>query len=128
MTDDGERNVTEIAGDGAVFTVRTTGEGPVLAARGDLDLAAVDGLREALGRLGEVCDATAVIDLSQVSFLASVGIAELIAAAERATVHGCAFAVIAADTVTRRPLEMLGLTETLRVAPDLTGAWALLAD
>lgn len=128
MSDDGERIVTEITGDGAVFTVRIIGEGPVLTARGDLDLAAVDGLREALGWLGEVCEGTAVIDLSQVSFLASVGIAELIAAAERATGSGRAFAVIAADPVTRRPLEMLGLTETLRVAADLAGARALLAD
>jgi len=128
VTDEKERIVTEITGDGAVFTVRITGAGPVMAARGDLDLAAVDGLRAALDRLGEVCRDIAVIDLSQVSFLASVGIAELIAAAERATARGCAFAVIAADTVTRRPLEVLGLTETLRVVPDLDGAWASLAD
>jgi len=128
VSDDGERIVTEITGDGAAFTVRITGQGPVLTARGDLDLAAVDGLREALDRLGEVCEDTAVIDLSQVSFLASVGIAELIAVAERATARGCAFAVIADDPVTRRPLEILGLTETLRVAPDLAGARALLAD
>ncbi|QDC17388.1 anti-sigma factor antagonist (plasmid) [Rhodococcus ruber] len=93
----------------------------VVAARGDIDLLTAPQLRTAIHEALADAPRAVVIDLSAVTFLASVGIAALLDAHAAAGAE-VPFAVVARGAATARPLELLGLTELLRVHPDLDAA------
>lgn len=96
----------------------------VVAARGDIDLLTAPQLRTAIHEVLADAPRAVVVDLSAVTFLASVGIAALLDAHAAAGGAGTEvlFAVVARGAATARPLELLGLTELLRVHPDLGAA------
>lgn len=67
-----------------------------------------------------------VVDLTEVSFLASVGMSVLIEASRRVA-DVSRFAVIAEGPATGRPLTMMGLGETFAIYTDLDAAVAALS-
>lgn len=93
----------------------------IVTARGDIDLVTAPHLRTAVDAVLAEAPRAVVLDLTAVTFLASVGIAALLdvrtAAGEELPV-----AVAARGPATARPLDLLGLTEILRVYPDLEAA------
>lgn len=68
-----------------------------------------------------------VVDLAEVDFLASMGIALLVELSKRSA-DRVAFAVVAHGSATARPLEMLGLGDVLAIHPRLDDALAALGD
>jgi anti-anti-sigma factor len=96
-----------------------------LALKGRLDTAGVDKvetrLNAALGR-----DKDGVVDLSQVSFLASMGIRMLINAAKMQQRRGKRLVLIAPGPLVEQALKHTSLDEIIPVARDLAGAMTLL--
>jgi anti-sigma B factor antagonist len=107
------------------FHVEVSGDGrrAVLAARGDIDLATVDHLRDAIEQATETNAGGEVwVDLSDVHFMDSTGLSALVVG-HRALPGR--FVVICPDGPPRRALEISGLHEVLRVyhdADDIDGA------
>ncbi|GAA1274711.1 STAS domain-containing protein [Saccharothrix xinjiangensis] len=106
------------------FETSTTrvGEGlTVVAARGELDIATVDKLREPL--LDAIGDGRGgvVVDLTDVRFFASIGIEVLLVAHERTRAGGGALKVVTPRLV-RRTLISVGLGEVLELHDTLEGA------
>ncbi|MFD6860451.1 STAS domain-containing protein [Rhodococcus sp. NPDC060090] len=109
------------------MTLRTTHNGSVavLSVSGEVDLASAPLLEEeALGLLEENPSGL-IIDLTDVHFLSSMGMALLMGLSKR-TVDSVNFAVVAHGNATARPLELLGLSKILTIHPRLDDALAAL--
>lgn len=108
---------------GAVVTERAE-DAVVLRVTGELDLATAPKLQQKVDTaLREAPPAVLVIDLSAVTFLASAGMAVLVAAHRRGGEH-TKVRVVAAGRVTLRPLELTKLTTELAVFPTTEQALA----
>lgn len=83
----------------------------VLSVRGEIDALTADALERGLDELLAGADDRLVIDLSEVSFLASIGLAALIHAARRLTDRGLRLRLVATNRAVRRPLELTGLDQ-----------------
>ncbi|NLU63059.1 STAS domain-containing protein [Rhodococcus sp. HNM0563] len=95
----------------------------VLSVSGDVDLSSAPLLEEeALGLLDEDLSGL-IVDLTDVHFLASMGMALLVDLSKRAA-DSVAFAVVAEGNATARPLELLGLGDVLSIHPRLEDALA----
>lgn len=106
----------------ALSTSRT-GSVAVLSVSGEVDMTSAPQVeKEALGLL-ETDITGLVVDLSEVDFLASMGIALLVELSKRAG-QAIGFAVVAQGSATARPLELLGLGEVLSIHPRLDEALA----
>ncbi|WP_410614421.1 STAS domain-containing protein [Amycolatopsis sp. lyj-109] len=107
---------------GAVDGVRleTLGEALVLRVAGALDLALAPKLRHLVDRARRLAPSVLVIDLTEVRFLASAGMAELVRA-QRSTAP-MAVRVVATGRITLRPLELTRLTDELVIVPTLSAA------
>jgi len=96
-----------------------------LSLKGRLDTAGVDRietrLNAALAR-----DRNGVVDLSAVTFLASMGIRMLITAAKMLSRRGHRLVLIAPRPLVEQSLKHTSLDEIIPVAQDLEGAIALL--
>jgi anti-sigma B factor antagonist len=106
------------------FHVEVSGDGrrAVLAARGEIDLATVDYLRDAIERATETSAGEVWVDLSDVQFMDSTGLSALVVG-HRALPGR--FVVICPDGPPRRALEISGLHEVLRMyraVDDVDGA------
>ncbi|MBY6412291.1 anti-sigma factor antagonist [Rhodococcus sp. BP-252] len=103
-------------------TVKHAGSVTVVAVRGEIDLATAPHLSRSLDSVltGSRIDAL-VVDLSGVTFLASVGLTVLVEISGRVTPFGT-FAVVADGPATRRPLTITGLDRTITVFTDLDSA------
>jgi anti-sigma B factor antagonist len=106
------------------FHVEVSGDGrrAVLAARGEIDLATVDRLRDAIERAAETKASEVWVDLTDVHFMDSTGLSALVIG-HRALPGR--FVVICPDGPARRALEICGLHEVLRMyhdAGDIDGA------
>lgn len=103
---------------------RPDGEAEVLEVAGEVDLLSVEVLDDALADALARQPALLVIDLTGVSFLASVGMSVLLKA-HRATGDATRLRVVAPERSTvGRALELTGLTEALAVAGTRTDALA----
>ncbi len=95
----------------------------VLAVRGEIDTltapAFTAATEELLTALGEVL----VMDLTEVRFLASSGLAVLISAAHRAEERGVRLRLVATNRAVRRPLEITGTAVLFDLHPDLRSAY-----
>ena len=80
----------------------------IVAAAGEIDISTVTPLRE---RLFDVAASGAplVVDLEQVSFIDSVGLATLVGAAKRAAAHGGSLQVACARPEIRQLVRLTGL-------------------
>jgi anti-sigma B factor antagonist len=111
------------AGNGTVTTERA-GDAVLLRVTGELDLATAPKLQQKVeNTLREDPPPVLVIDLSAVSFLASAGMAVLVAA-HRGSGAGTQVRVVAASRVTLRPLQLTKLTTELAVFPTTEQALA----
>jgi anti-sigma B factor antagonist len=81
----------------------------VLSLSGDLDLLTSPLLHERLWPLLGQPDGRVVVDLSEVGFLGSAGLAELAAAHDTGTRQGVRIVLVASTRAVLRPLEVTGL-------------------
>jgi len=113
---------------GEALTIRVRREQgcAVVAVAGEVDIATVTRLRERLlGLAASGC--TLVVDLDQVSFIDSAGLAALVGAARRAAAHGASLQVVCARPRTRQLFRLTGLDGPVPLARTLDGALESLA-
>jgi anti-sigma B factor antagonist len=109
---------------GEALTIRVRREQgyAVVAVAGEVDIATVTRLRERLFELA-ASGRTLVVDLDQVSFIDSAGLAALVGAARRAAAHGASLQVVC----TRQLFRLTGLDGPVPLARTLDGALESLA-
>lgn len=94
----------------------------VLSVHGDVDLASAPALTESIDAvLAESPPDGLIVDLTDVPFLASMGMTVLIEANRRVG-DDTAFAVVADGPSTERPLKMMGLENSFTIYTDLDAA------
>jgi anti-anti-sigma factor len=108
-----------------VIRVRYEPEYALVTLVGEIDYAAVAGLRERLFAL-TASGRQVVVDLDRVSFIDAAGIGVLAGAARRAAVHGSTLHVVCARRQTRRLFRLTGLDRVVSLAGDMTEALRLL--
>ena len=89
----------------------------LLAVGGEIDIATSPRLIAALNDIATDTDGTVIVDLSEVEFMDSTGLALLIRAQRRLSRYGRGFAVVCPDGAVRRIFELTDMVETLRVSP-----------
>ena len=95
----------------------------VVAASGDLDLATVHELADAIQAAARKEPTALIVDLSQLDFLASAGMSLLIAT-HRDMGPNARFGVVADGPCTSRPLKLIGLDAIFDLYPTLDEALA----
>lgn len=122
MTDPGRTDAGPLDGEveGQV-SLEQLDDAVVIGVAGALDLALASSLRRAVERAGRLHPALLVVDLTAVTFLASVGMAELVRA-DRDLGARFPVRVVAAARVVRRPLELTRLTDELAVFETVPAA------
>lgn len=96
----------------------------VLKLAGDLDLLTAGVLHDRLWPHLERSASTIVLDFTQVGFLGSAGLAELVAANDTATRGGMRLILVATSRTVLRPLEITGLRSVFQVCESLEAALA----
>jgi anti-anti-sigma factor len=90
----------------------------VITARGELDLASADGLRQELMK-PEATAPTVVLDLRKVTFMDSSGLSVVVAEHQRALADGFRFAIaVGGAGEVRRLFELAGLVGMLTLIDD----------
>ncbi len=102
---------------GFAISRREAAGGALIAPRGDLDLATVDVLAEALGAAEESHELI-VLDLRDVPFMDSSGLHTLIAADLRMRERGARLVVVQGGEQIRRLLGLTGADKHLEVVED----------
>ncbi|QUQ63744.1 STAS domain-containing protein [Kutzneria sp. CA-103260] len=95
----------------------------VVRASGEVDMITAPALESRVVTLVGEKPRLLVIDLTEVRFFSSAGLAVL-ALAHREADEGTQLRVVANDAAVLRPLELTGLTEDLSILPSLTAAIA----
>ncbi|HEV7648658.1 MAG TPA: STAS domain-containing protein [Actinophytocola sp.] len=93
----------------------------VLRTAGELDMLTTPELQESITRELAVHPAVLVLDLSEVSFMASRAMAAIVAAHQEAG-ERTQLRIVAAGRATARPLEVAGLTGYLSIYGSLEAA------
>jgi anti-sigma B factor antagonist len=107
---------------------RTSNEGVELVmVEGELDIATAPRLISILNRAVQDALRSLVVDLSDVDFMDSTGLALLINAHRRLTRRSKGFAVVCPPGPLWRVFEITDMVETLHVCPDRASAWAAAA-
>jgi anti-anti-sigma factor len=105
-----------------VAVVRRHGDALVIQAAGEIDVVTAPQLAEAIaGASAQPADAV-VVDLTEVTFLGSAGLAVLVGAQEQVGDRG--FRIVAGTTIVLRSLMVTGLTDVLDAFPTLDAALA----
>jgi anti-anti-sigma factor len=89
--------------------------------QGDVDLATVDVLRAQLAGAIERA-AKVVLDLREVAFMDTQGLAAVIEAEQASSASGTNFVVVRAPATVHRLFDMIGLSERLTVVDDPAAA------
>jgi anti-sigma B factor antagonist len=95
----------------------------VIAVTGEVDALTAPQLSAAIDEATAGVPAGVVVDLSEVGFLASVGLGLLVATHEQVTANA-RFGVVADGPVTRRPITVLGLDSVITLYRTLDEALA----
>ena len=95
----------------------------VVSANGEVDLATASQLSDGIEQAMSKSPSAVVVDLSEVSFLASVGMSVLITARRKAS-NGAQLLVVADGPYTRRPMELVGLDTSIPLFTDVAAAIA----
>lgn len=77
-----------------------------------------EAIRDALAK----APAGLIVDLTEVEFLASIGMSVLLAAQQEADAISARFAIVAEGAATSRPIKLLGLDGILALYPTLDDA------
>jgi anti-sigma B factor antagonist len=101
--------------------VSTEDSGEVVVVHGDVDLATVGALRGELAGALERAEKV-VLDLREVSFMDTQGLAAVIEAQQASAASGTPFVVVKAPATVHRLFEMIGLTDRLKVVDDPAAA------
>ncbi|HVF75011.1 MAG TPA: STAS domain-containing protein [Acidimicrobiales bacterium] len=89
-----------------------------VAVGGDVDTYTSPELVRALDEVVRAGASEVVVDVAEVTFIDSSGLAALIGGAKQARSHGASLKVTRADASVRRLFEIAGLNEILGVEPD----------
>ncbi|GHG03103.1 MULTISPECIES: STAS domain-containing protein [Amycolatopsis] len=100
--------------------LETLGDALVLRVTGALDLTLAPKVRQLVDRAQRLAGSVLVIDLTEVDFLASAGMAELVRAHRLST--SMTVRIVATGRITLRPLELTRLTDELVIVPTLEAA------
>lgn len=106
-------------------------EGPtsIVTAHGEIDMVTIPALREALLRALETPQPMLVLDLSEVTFLSSGGLALLIEVHTLATARSVVFRVVTGTSrLVVHPIEITGIADRVSIHPDLRSALAAAGD
>jgi anti-sigma B factor antagonist len=107
---------------------RTSNEGvELLMVEGELDIATAPRLIGVLNGAIQEALRSLVVDLSQVDFMDSTGLALLINAHRRLARRRKGFAVVCPPGPLWRVFEITDMVDTLHVCPDRDSAWAAAA-
>ncbi|WP_072803165.1 STAS domain-containing protein [Rhodococcoides yunnanense] len=106
-------------------TVHTVGTTAVVSARGEVDMLTVPRLGAGIEQALASTQTALIVDLSDVTFLASIGMAALVTA-HRTAGETVTTLVVADGPHTRRPMQLVGLDSILTIYPDLATALATL--
>jgi anti-anti-sigma factor len=111
------------------LAVERTSDGGVelLSVEGEVDIATAPRLISVLNRAVQEALRSLVVDLSEVDFMDSTGLALLINAHRRLTRRSKGFAVVCPPGPLRRVFEITDMVEMLHVVPDRATAWAVAA-
>jgi anti-sigma B factor antagonist len=102
--------------------VETHGTAVVLHVAGEIDLVTAPELGDSINNAMSERPAAIVVDLTDVDFLASAGMAVLMGCHQLA--NDTSFRVVAAGSTTFRPMELTGMTEEISIYPTLDQALA----
>lgn len=94
----------------------------VLSVNGPVDMLTAPQLSRAICDVLENSATTLIIDLTEVTFLASVGMSVLVATQGAADAMAVRFAVVAEGAATSRPIRLLGIDNILALYPTLDDA------
>jgi anti-sigma B factor antagonist len=95
----------------------------VLTVRGEIDTLTAPAFTAATEELLTASGEVLVMDLTEVRFLASSGLAVLITAAHRAEDRGIRLRLVIANRAVRRPLEITGTAPLFDLHPDTESAF-----
>ncbi len=95
---------------------------PVVAAAGELDLTTAPRLRQVLVGLATDGDRHAVIDLSGLEFIDSIGLGVVVATVKRFRALGGDLHVAITSDRIRAPFELTGLDAAFTLHPSVEGA------
>ncbi len=108
---------------GSEFSVAVHAEGSVeiVVVRGEIDIATADAVR---AELNDACNRAdhVVLDLREVSFMDTQGLAVVIESQQACTADGTRFAITRAPDHVQRLFDMIGLTPRLTVLDDPAAA------
>jgi anti-anti-sigma factor len=102
-------------------TVHSEGSAEIVVVRGEVDLATADAVRADLHVAFERAE-TVVLDLREVDFMDTQGLAVVIEAQQAADDDGPRFAIARAPDHVHRLFDMIGLTPRLTVVDDPAAA------
>jgi anti-sigma B factor antagonist len=97
---------------------------PVIAVRGEIDVATAPQLRECLHGVVARGESTIVLDLLGVTFLDSTALGVLVGALKRCRESGGDLHVVVADPRIMKIFEITGLTNVFTIADSLQAAGA----
>lgn len=106
---------------GCALATTWIGRVAVVRAEGTLDMLTVPRFTDALEEALQFAPDALIAELSAVDFLSSAGMGALIALHEKAH-PATRFGVVAAGSVTRRPLRLVGVDQIVSVYPTLDDA------
>lgn len=102
-----------------VTYVQRDGGGPCLRLAGELDLSTAPQLNAAIDRLADEGQRELLLDLSELTFCDSTGVAAFVRGDNRASAEGGWLRLTGATGRVARVLQMTGLAEVLRYEADL---------
>jgi anti-anti-sigma factor len=109
-----ETGATQPTTPGLSVLVEPHGQAVVLNVAGEIDLATAPQLGDSINAAMEQRPETLVVDLSEVDFLASAGMAVLIGCHQQAQ-GNLRFRIVATGSATFRPMELTGMTEEISI-------------
>ena len=101
---------------------RRDGDAVVLSAEGIVDMAAAPTLTDRIRAILRQRPALLVVDLSEVTFLATAGMSVLMEAYRKSRELAISFRVVAQGPVTVKSMQLLGIDDLLAIYPTVSTA------
>lgn len=108
----------------SVSITENDSQAAIVEVAGDIDLLTHDDFADKVGAALDGRHPVVVLDLSKVAFLGSAALSVLSSAARKAAKSGVSLRLVAGDRVVLRPLEIVGMNETLPVFDSVAAALA----